>query len=519
MAAISPHIHEHMPAPTGGAAPLGSGSVRPEPGETFAPLLDRMPGAVLQLDPVGRIVHINGIAELRLDIVRGDAMGRDLFRELFPQLEVDGAGPRYRAAMLAGEAALACNLTVERSTGPVHLSLGIRSFLHHGVLGSLVLVEDRSALLGEEERRHRAEHLAAVGELATGVAHEINNPLASIKGFAQLLSRDAATESEIQALDIISQECSRVAKIIDRLLTFAEQQRVRSTGSVDLSALVDGVLDLRQYALETAGIEVQRDLDPSVAHVRGDRGALQRMVLALIRYAERSLLAQEPDRRLSVCTRESSDGVVLYVVDNGVGIPRERLRTLFSTIDAEDTLDGMGLAGAMEVAREHGGQLWADSVAGDGTAFVVRLPAVEERIPAPPPPPPPQVLTANLRSVPTRPLRVLVADDESTLRLAIGLFLGRHGHEVVQAADAIEAQQLALEGHFDVVLADARMPGDGVALLEELEKLAHFKGRTILMTGDLTHPYAAEAVRTGRPYLIKPFDMTEVIRLIEAVGR
>jgi two-component system NtrC family sensor kinase len=516
MGATSPH-YQSTPPEDRPAAPPAPTQGRPEAREPFG-LLDELPGAVLLLDPVGRVVYLNGIAELRLDVVRTEAVGRDFFREVVPRLEATGVGEQFRSAMLAGRASLACEVVLERSQGARRLGLGIRSYAHGGTLGAVVLVEDRSALAAEESRRQRAERFAAVGELATGVAHEINNPLASIKGFAQLLSRDLDSDNAVQALEIISQECTRVARIIDNLLDFAEEQRRGGRESLDLSQLVDGVLNLRQYAMETAGVEIQRDYDPSLSQVMGERGALQRLVLALLLRAERVLADQPPGRRLVVRTRESTDGVVLYVVDNGPGIPRERLRSLFTAPPGAESETAAELAGAMAVAREHGGHLWAESVQGEGTAFFVRLPRWEE-----PGMLPQEAGTARasaaVRETPARALRVLVADDEATLRLALTLFLGRHGYEVVQAADAYEGHRLAAEQHFDVVLADARMPGDGIALLEKLDAIPHLRGRTILMTGDHTHPFAAEFVRTGRPHLTKPFDMTEAIRLVESLAR
>ena len=112
---------------------------------------------------------------------------------------------------------------------------------------------------------------------------------------------------------------------------------------------------------------------------------------------------------------------------------------------------------------------------------------------------------------------MLVADDEATLRLALALFLSRHWHQVVQAADAYEAHRLALAEEFDAVLADAHMPGDGMVLLERLEALPRLKGRTVLMTGDHV-PSLGEGM-ADRPHLSKPFDMTEVLRLVETIGR
>jgi signal transduction histidine kinase len=471
-------------------------------------LFEQFPGAVLLLDGLGRVAFANGIVELRLDTVRTELVGRDLFREVLPQLEAEGWGERFRAGMMSGRIALAC----ETNWTHGRLGLGIRSFIYGGALGAFVLLEDRTALAAEEARRKRAEKLAAVGELAGGVAHEINNPLASIKGFAQLLARDAVDPEQTQALDIVSHECTRIASIIDNLLSFAEQQRTQTRGSMDLNEVVEGVLDLRQYAMETSGIELQRDLDPDLSRISGDRGALQRAVLALLTRAERVLDPTIPEPRVVVRTRESSDGVVLYVIDNGPEIPRGRLPHIFSSLEADEAAGGIGLGVAHSIVRDHGGHIWADSVAGQGSAFYVRLPRCEpiaeqaaRRIPRP-----------TVRSLPDRPLRVLVADDEPTLRLAITLFLGRHGHEVVQAVDAYEALRLATQQHFDVVLADVGMPGDGPELIRKLETKPELKGRTILMSD-------GEAVSglypSDRPHLTKPFDMTEVIRMVESVAR
>lgn len=119
---------------------------------------------------------------------------------------------------------------------------------------------------------------------------------------------------------------------------------------------------------------------------------------------------------------------------------------------------------------------------------------------------------------PARALRVLVADDEASLRLAISLFLTRRGHRVVQAADAHEARRLAAEQTFDAALIDARMPGDGLRLLEELDASPALRGRTALMTGDPGRALDTLEATAGRPYLTKPFDMHAAVALIERLG-
>ena len=134
------------------------------------------------------------------------------------------------------------------------------------------------------------------------------------------------------------------------------------------------------------------------------------------------------------------------------------------------------------------------------------------------PPPAPRAAPVELTPA-TRSLRVLVADDEPALRLVISVFLTRRGHEVTQASDAYEALRLAGEQEFDVALVDARMPGDGLALLEYLESVPSLRGRTALMTGDLGRARTTQGIATGRPYLTKPFDMDEMVQLIERLGR
>src|SRR5690606_3332367 len=133
---------------------------------------------------------------------------------------------RYRADMAAGRVALATEAEAAVEGGTRRLHIGIRSTDAAGPLLSMVLLEDRSSLAREEERRRRAERLAAVGELAAGVAHEVNNPLACIKSFAQLLSRDASSPEQGEALEIIDREATRIARTIDHLMGFARQQEV-----------------------------------------------------------------------------------------------------------------------------------------------------------------------------------------------------------------------------------------------------------------------------------------------------
>jgi signal transduction histidine kinase len=489
---------------------------RSEVSDLFS-LLDQVPTGIVLLDRQGVVASINATACERIAQREAQVMGMDFFRDVVPELETQGLGGRFRDGIAAGTTDLEWQGTITSPRGLLPLWLGIRSFSAKDATWGVVVVEDRAALADEEGRRKRAERLAAVGELAASVAHEVNNPLASIKSFAQLLARDATSQEQHRALEIIVQESSRIARAVENLLSFARQQGASGREPVNLSELAARVLELQRYTLDTAGIEVRMDLDRALSPVMGEAGALQQVVLNLVVNAEQALSTKQGHRLLVVRTRDSSEGVMLSVVDNGPGIPRDVLPRIFESYTNAETDDsGLGLGVSATIIREHGGQIMAESEEGRGAAFFVRLPraaAAASHAPIP------QTPTVEARTTPSRPLRVLVADDEPTLRLAISLFLGRRGHHVTQAADAYEALRLAKEQEFDVALVDARMPGDGLQLLEQLEAMPALNGRTALMTGDLGRARTSQGITTGRPYLIKPFDMAEAVNLIEKLGR
>lgn len=504
-----------QPGPSSGTPPPNTQS-RPEPRDLFI-LLDALPAGVLLLDSAGQIVRINATGAERLSRTDTDIVGLDLFRDICPELERAGLGERYRREMLAGETHFEWDGSLASPGGELRIWLALRSFAFRGNFWGMMVIEDRSLLAEEEERRRRAERLAAVGELAAGVAHEVNNPLASIKSFAQLLAREVAGVEHQRALEIIVEESSRIARVVENLLSFARQQGVSGREPVNLTAEADRVLEMQKYALDTAGIEVRRDLDQALSPVMGESGALQQVILNLVVNAEQALASKPGERLLIVRTRESSEGVVLSVVDNGPGIPRDMLPHIFdgyATGEMSSNGSGLGLGISAQIIREHGGQIMAESEEGRGAAFFVRLPRSVAVAPPPVEPAPPTPTVHPMRS-----LRVLVADDEPTLRLAIALFLGRRGHQVTQASDAYEALRMAKEQQFDAALVDARMPGDGLNLLEQLEAMPMLRGRTALMTGDLGRARTSQGITTGRPYLVKPFDMSEAVNLIEKLGQ
>jgi PAS domain S-box-containing protein len=402
--------------------------------------------------------------------------------------------------------------TCAGATVPMEVILGpVRDGVDEALLFSVS--RDVSDEVARESQLRRAERLASLGTLVSGVAHELNNPLAAIKSFAQLLLLDERPLEDQEALEVIEREAARAAKIVADL-RLAARQTERSGGArepVQLNEVVRHVLALRGYTLQTHNVEVRDDLSRDLPLILADRGEVEQVVLNLVLNAEHSLADHPGERRLVVRTRPSGASVSLHVVDSGPGIPEEHLERIFDpfwTTKEPGKGTGLGLSLVHATVTEHGGTIQVDSEPGRGAAFVVEFPLAPRPAGAP--------------GVPGRgrALRVLVVDDEAPIRRSLALYLERLGHRVEEAGDGREALDriVAAPAPYDVVLADLRMPGlGGDRLLAELR--ARGSGadrRVVFITGDaLSDATAAGYAAAGIPVVFKPFELEQVARAVE----
>lgn len=373
-----------------------------------------------------------------------------------------------------------------------------------------VIVEDVTDRRRQEELIRRSERMASLGATLAGAAHELNNPLAAIMGFSQLLLRRHWPPEDRTALEAIHHEALRSATIVKDLLALARRRGViERRAPADINELVTYIVRTRRYALETAGIACELDLGDALPPVRGDRTQLEQVVLNLLNNSEQALRPRvdtphaASSGRIVIRTTRDDDRVTVEVEDDGPGIPEAARSDIWdpfwtSKQDGEGT--GLGLAVVHSIVVDHGGSVSLEKGALGGARFVIRLPTVAAGDTAGPP------------ARASRPLDVLVVDPRAADLPFVQRFLTSRGHAVINAETPEAALRLASQSTFDAVLCDADLSLDGdrpiAGALRASSGCAH--ARFVLSTETTRVP-----VEEGVTYVMRPYDVEELQRLIE----
>lgn len=368
----------------------------------------------------------------------------------------------------------------------------------------------------------QADRLASVGTLIAGVAHELNNPLTTIGGYAEVLADQTRDSAKLKAVKTIADEAARCRDVAQNLLNFARQSESRLT-EFDFNAVTRGVCDLRAYDLRSADIELIADLQEDVPPMVGEYGQIQQLVYNLVDNAYQALEASGGGT-LEIATWAEEDRVHLRVADSGPGIPEtviDRIFEPFVTTKARGEGTGLGLSICRRIVEAHGGEIEGHNRPGGGACFNMVLPtsgagraAVKEEGPVED--------SSERPSRPDGPLRVLLIDDEESLCALVQEYLSRHGHDVAVAHNGEEGLARATEGHFDAVVCDMRLPGISgedvcMTLLDHDPAMAD---RIMVATGDILSPQTQSFFdRTGLPHIHKPFKLNQlqdaIARLVE----
>jgi signal transduction histidine kinase/CheY-like chemotaxis protein len=386
----------------------------------------------------------------------------------------------------------------------------------------------------------RAERLATAGQLASTLAHEINNPLTTVIGFAQLLRRDPDAAERATWLAIVEEEAQRCHRLVSELMSVARPGLPRRT-PVDLAVIADRALATMAATMRGQQVVAALQVDPATPPVEVASDAILQVLLNLLSNALHALEGHPGRREIAIEIGPAPEGARLVVEDTGPGIAPEHLDQIFDpffTTKPEGKGTGLGLAVVCGVVAEHGGTLDVDSAPGRGARFVLTLPRAGRAAagaaarpaaaaPAPPPPAPVPAQRPPIEEVPVlgppplprlEGLSVLVLDDEPEVGAVLVAALREAGAEARSMTDPEAALDWVLERGADVIVSDLRMPRmSGLEFYAQLRRRApQLADRLLFSTGD---PLSAELEGPPpRPVIGKPFRVAEVARLVREVA-
>ena len=396
----------------------------------------------------------------------------------------------------------------------------------------------------------RTEKLAALGQLITGIAHELSSPLTSILGYSQYLlqkEQTAANTEEIQQVRHIFEEAERATGILRQLLSNAHESKPR-LGAVGINELVLQGLELHRLSLLQENTHVETDLDSSGPMVYGDAGQLQQVFLNLMGNARQSLDQSGKRGTIRIRTKQIGEQrVLLEIADDGPGIPREIMARIFDpffTTKPAGIGTGLGLAIVSGIVREHGGHVNVASPPSGGAIFSVALmaanhasgnhlllPAGERMLHgylggAPAPFPAPDTVDRRREPPAVQKFshhgsnRILVVEDEPTVARLIADVLEDDGFHVDVLLDGHEALKQAGRETYDLVICDMKMPGlDGQHFYKALVQAGNaLSKRFLFVTGDIVAQHTQQFLEVHRvPHVAKPFRMEELKDQVYAV--
>ena len=359
----------------------------------------------------------------------------------------------------------------------------------------------------------QAEKLAALGQTISGVAHELNNPLATILTWAERLSQRSVDDKTKRGLEMILSESERAAKIVRNLLTFARKRQSTRT-MVDLNHVVRETLALRSYEQRITNITIVDALASGLPQVFADPHQIQQVLLNLVINAEQAMLTSNGRGTLVVRSWHDveREAVVLEINDDGPGIAHELQPKIFDPFFTTKEVGkgtGLGLTVAYAIVQEHGGRIRLASNPGTGASFFVELPVSGTPFQRPAAP----VQKADFGSL--AGLTVLVVEDEPALAAAVDEALSDAGFAVDRAGDGEEALRRVNEKAYDLIVCDLKMPKiDGMRFYHTLAPTQpDVARRVIFVTGDVAGTEAENFLQeSGCRWLAKPFRLGDLLR-------
>ncbi|OGQ55711.1 MAG: hypothetical protein A3J24_05030 [Deltaproteobacteria bacterium RIFCSPLOWO2_02_FULL_53_8] len=365
----------------------------------------------------------------------------------------------------------------------------------------------------------QSDKLSSLGELVSGVAHELNNPLTGIMCFSELLIEDGLSADVTGKLRKINEASHRCKKIIDNLLTFARWKKPEKRYE-NINNIIIGSVDLRAYQLKIDNIELELDLDDDIPGTMLDENQIHQVFLNLINNGRDAIMETGRGGKIKITTSRKGDKIIIKFEDNGKGMSGEvamRIFDPFFTTKSVGAGTGLGLSISYGIINEHGGAISVVSSAGSGATFIIELPILqrqddnEDESQAEP-----QVGEDMYAGI-GNGHAALVLDDEPIVLDLLKATLEMSGFEVDTACDGLEAMEKFKGGSYDIIISDIKMPGlDGKGFYREIRALnPKAAEKIVFVTGDAINKETQEFLKaTGNLSLKKPFTINQLNELV-----
>jgi two-component system, NtrC family, sensor kinase len=382
---------------------------------------------------------------------------------------------------------------------------------------SLLLEQTREAyerLRLAQEQLLQSEKMAAVGQLISGVAHELNNPLTAILGYSQLLQSQEFPEGRRgDYIDKLYKQAKRTHHIVQSLLSFARQHKPERT-AVEINKIVEDTLILREFDMQVASIVVHREFDPKLPATAGDFHQLQQVFLNILNNAVDAVSEKKNGQpEIWIRTRKSGDRISIEFTNNGPLIQNpHRIFDPFYTTKPVGKGTGLGLSICYGIVKEHSGEIVVRN-SPQGVTFTVTLPLISAALLA---------ATEPLAlSRDTKGSRILLVDNEEAVLYLEQEVLRKHDISVRTSRSAEDAIDILKHESFDAAIMDVNIPGESStpALYTWIEQnRPELAPRVVFTASNRRDPHAIDLPsRCGCPLLTKPFPVDALLHALQQV--
>lgn len=386
---------------------------------------------------------------------------------------------------------------------------------HEGPRMAVIYVKDITEYRQLMQKLIQSDKLSSLGELVSGVAHELNNPLTGIMCFSELLIDEQLSENIKSKIKKINDASHRCKRIIDNLLTFARWKRPEKTFE-DVNNIIRQSVELRGYQLKVDNIDIELDLEEGLPGTMLDENQIQQVFLNLINNARDAIMEKGGGGRLRITTVAEGNKIVAKFEDSGIGMSREiadRIFDPFFTTKGVGKGTGLGLSISYGIINEHGGSISASSAPGNGTAFTVELPVIAAFKKA---------ANAEVSRIvrfksTAKGLKALLLDDEPMVLELLNETLKGSGFETEEASSGAEAIDKLKGKDYDIIISDIKMPGlDGKGFYRQVREIRpEILKKIIFISGDSVNPETQRFLEeTGNHALKKPFTIDELNEII-----